>query len=124
MRRGADQSADNGTDCGSSERDPSGIAIVMDVVNDMMPGRRRRRAIRNPHRRNLTNASEPLQSSVANIFRPQRPINAALLYHRYSITRADPLQPRKGVLFFHRAFPVWQLKCSKPQLESAAIIQA
>ena len=46
MRRGADQSADNGTDCGSSERDPSGIAIVMDVVNDMMPRRRRRRAMR------------------------------------------------------------------------------
>ena len=46
MRRGADQSADNCADCGSSKRDPSGIAIVMDVVNDMMPRRRRRRAMR------------------------------------------------------------------------------
>ena len=46
MCRGADQSSDNRADCGSSERDPSGIAIVMDVVNDVMPGRRRRRAMR------------------------------------------------------------------------------
>ena len=42
-RRRTDQSADNGPDSGSSERDPSGItAVMMDVVNDMMPGRRRR----------------------------------------------------------------------------------
>ena len=42
----ADQSADNRADCGSSERDPSGVAFMMDVVNDLMPGRRRRRAMR------------------------------------------------------------------------------
>ena len=39
--RRADQSADNGSDRSSPERDPSGVALVMDVVNDMMPGRRR-----------------------------------------------------------------------------------
>ena len=44
MRSRTDQSADNRTDCGSSERDPSGIAAVMDMVNDMMT--RRRRAMR------------------------------------------------------------------------------
>ena len=39
----ADQSADNRADCRRAERDPSGItAVMMDVVNDMMPGRRRR----------------------------------------------------------------------------------
>ena len=42
MRRGANQSTDNRPDCGSSECDPSGIAAVMDVVNDMMPRRWRR----------------------------------------------------------------------------------
>ena len=42
MRRRADQSADNRADRGGSERDPSGVtAVMMDVVNDMMPGRRR-----------------------------------------------------------------------------------
>ena len=46
MRRGANQSADNRTDRSSPKRDPSGIVIVMDVVNDMMPRRRRRRAMR------------------------------------------------------------------------------
>ena len=46
MCRGADQSSDNRADCGSSERDPSGVTAVMDVVNDMMPRRRRRRAMR------------------------------------------------------------------------------
>ena len=45
-RHCADQSADNRADCGSSERDPSGVAFMMDVVNDLMPGRRRRRAMR------------------------------------------------------------------------------
>ena len=38
MRRRANQSADNCTDCGSSKRDPSGVTTVMDVMNDMMPG--------------------------------------------------------------------------------------
>ena len=46
MRRGADQSADNRTDRGSSECKPSGIVIVMDMVNDMMPRWRWRRAMR------------------------------------------------------------------------------
>ena len=42
MRRGADQSADNRTDRGSSERDPTGVAaVMMDVVNDMVTRRRR-----------------------------------------------------------------------------------
>ena len=42
MRRRADQSADNRPDRGGSERNPSGVAAtVMDVVNDMMLGRRR-----------------------------------------------------------------------------------
>ena len=45
MCRRANQSADNGPDCGRSKRNPSGIAIVMDVADDMMP-RRRRRAMR------------------------------------------------------------------------------
>ena len=46
MCRCADQSADNGTDCRRAERNPGGIpTVVMDVVNDMMP-RRRRRAMR------------------------------------------------------------------------------
>ena len=46
MCRRADQSADNRADCCGTERDPSGVpATVMDVVNDMMP-RRRRRAMR------------------------------------------------------------------------------
>ena len=45
MCRGADQSTDNRADRDSSERDPSGVTAVMDVVNDMMP-RRRRRAMR------------------------------------------------------------------------------
>ena len=45
MRRGADQSTNNSPDRGGTKRNPSGIAIVMDVVNDMMP-RRRRRAMR------------------------------------------------------------------------------
>ena len=44
MRRGADQSADNRADRGGTKRNPSGIAIVMDVMNDMMP--RWRRAMR------------------------------------------------------------------------------
>ena len=44
MCRGANQSADNRADCRRAERDPSGIAIVMDVMNDMMP--RWRRAMR------------------------------------------------------------------------------
>ena len=44
--RRADQSADNRADCRRAKRDPSGVpAAVMDVVNDMMP-RRRRRAMR------------------------------------------------------------------------------
>ena len=42
----ADQSADNRADCRRAKRDPSGVAFVMDVVNDMMTGRRRRRAMR------------------------------------------------------------------------------
>ena len=42
-RHCADQSADNRTDRGGSERDPPGVAAaVMDVVNDMIPVRRRR----------------------------------------------------------------------------------
>ena len=43
MCRRADQSSDNRADCGSSERDPSSVtaAVMMDVVNDMMPRRRR-----------------------------------------------------------------------------------
>ena len=46
MCRGADQPADNRADCCRSERNPTGIpTVVMDVVNDMMP-RRRRRAMR------------------------------------------------------------------------------
>ena len=45
MCRRANQSADNGPDCGSSKRDPTGVPAVMDMVNDMMP-RRRRRAMR------------------------------------------------------------------------------
>ena len=45
MRCCADQSADNRADRGSSERNPSGVPAVMDVVNDMMT-RRRRRAMR------------------------------------------------------------------------------
>ena len=45
MRRRADQSTDNRTDRGGSERDPPGVtAVMMDVVNDMMT--RRRRAMR------------------------------------------------------------------------------
>ena len=46
MRRRANQSTNNGPDCGSSECDPPGIALVMDVVNDVMPRRRRRRTMR------------------------------------------------------------------------------
>ena len=47
MCRGANQPADNRTDRSSSERDPSGVpATVMNVVNDMMPRRRWRRAMR------------------------------------------------------------------------------
>ena len=46
MRRRANKSADNCADCGSSKSDPSGVTTVMDVVNDMMPGRRRRRTMR------------------------------------------------------------------------------
>ena len=47
MRHRADQSADNRTDCGRSERDPSGfMPTVVDVVNDMVTRRRRRRAMR------------------------------------------------------------------------------
>ena len=43
MCRCADQPADNGPDCCRAERNPSGVtAVMMDVVNDMMPGRRRR----------------------------------------------------------------------------------
>ena len=42
MCRRADQSSDNGPDRGSSERDPTGIAVMMDMVNDMMPWRWRR----------------------------------------------------------------------------------
>ena len=42
MCRRANQPADNGPDCRRAERDPSGIAIVMDVMNDMMPKWRRR----------------------------------------------------------------------------------
>ena len=43
MCRRADQSADNRADCGSSERNPSGVpTMMMDVANDMMLGRRRR----------------------------------------------------------------------------------
>ena len=46
MCRGADQPTDNGPYRGSAERDPSSVtAVMMDVVNDMMP-RRRRRAMR------------------------------------------------------------------------------
>ena len=46
MCRRADQSADNGPDCRRAERDPSGVAaVMMDMVNDMMP-RRWRRAMR------------------------------------------------------------------------------
>ena len=46
MSRRANQPADNRTDRGGSERNPSGVAAaVVDVVNDMMP-RRRRRAMR------------------------------------------------------------------------------
>ena len=45
-RRRADQPADNGANRRRAKRDPSGVpATVMDVVNDMMP-RRRRRAMR------------------------------------------------------------------------------
>ena len=44
MCRGSDQPADNGPDCRRAERDPSGITAVMDMVDDMMP--RRRRAMR------------------------------------------------------------------------------
>ena len=46
VRHCADQSADNGPDRGSAKRDPSSIATVMDVMNDLMPWRRRRRAMR------------------------------------------------------------------------------
>ena len=46
MCRRADQSANNGPDCRRAERDPSGVtAMMVDVVNDMMP-RRGRRAMR------------------------------------------------------------------------------
>ena len=39
----ADQSADNRTDCRRAKRDPSSVtAVMMDVVNDMMPRRWRR----------------------------------------------------------------------------------
>ena len=45
MCRCADQSADNGPDCRRAERNPSRVpAVMMDVVNDMMP--RWRRAMR------------------------------------------------------------------------------
>ena len=44
MRRRADQSADNGSDRRRAKRHPAGVTIVMDMVNDMMP--RRRRAMR------------------------------------------------------------------------------
>ena len=40
VRHRADQSADNRTDRGRSKRDPSGVAAVMDMVNDMMTRRR------------------------------------------------------------------------------------
>ena len=44
-RHRADQSADNRADCRRAKRDPSGVpAAMMNVVNDMMP--RRRRAVR------------------------------------------------------------------------------
>ena len=47
--RRADQSADNRADCGRAKRNPSGVpAAVVNVVNDMMP-RRRRRALRTPN---------------------------------------------------------------------------
>ena len=42
MCRGADQSADNRANCRRAERNPSGVTAVMDMVDDMMPGRRRR----------------------------------------------------------------------------------
>ena len=46
MCRRTDQPADNRADCCRAKRNPSGVsATVMDVVNDMMP-RRRRRAMR------------------------------------------------------------------------------
>ena len=45
MRCHADQSADNRADCRRAKRDPSGVTAAMNVVNDMMP-RRRRRAMR------------------------------------------------------------------------------
>ena len=45
IRRRTDQPADDGSDRGGSERNPAGVAGVMiDMVNDMMP--RRRRAMR------------------------------------------------------------------------------
>ena len=47
MCRSSNQPADNRSDCRRAKRDPSGVpAAVMDVVNDMMPRRRRRRAMR------------------------------------------------------------------------------
>ena len=46
MRRRADQPADNCANCRRAKRHPSDVATtMMDVVNDMMP-RRRRRAMR------------------------------------------------------------------------------
>ena len=43
IRRRADQPADNGANCHRTKRNPAGVAaVVMDVVNDMMPRRRRR----------------------------------------------------------------------------------
>ena len=45
--RRANQSADNRADCGSSERDPSGIpAVMVNMMDDMMTRRRWRRAMR------------------------------------------------------------------------------
>ena len=41
MRRRADQSTDNRADRSSPERDPPGVAFVMDMMNDMMTRRRR-----------------------------------------------------------------------------------
>jgi hypothetical protein len=41
MCRRADQPADNSSDCRRAKRDPSGIAAMMDVVNDTVTRRRR-----------------------------------------------------------------------------------
>ena len=54
MNRRANQPTDNRTNSRRAERDPSGVpAVVVDMVNDMM-SRRRRRAIRQPAMRFLT----------------------------------------------------------------------